>query len=331
MTGKTETLVAGENDAGKRLDRVLRRHFPRLALSGVYRLIRRGRAKVNGRTVGIDYRLSPGDRIVVPAAVVALGRAPAPTDRSAAVAQLEKLTLFRNKDVLALNKPAGALAHGPGSLDELVAAAFAHVDDSLSFRPGPAHRLDRETTGVQLWSLSLAGARELARLFRSRGVMKVYCALVAGRIGEPEEWEDRLERDRESGKTIAAPPDGGADGSLRGLPAFTSVLPVIPGDRYTLLLFLPKTGRTHQLRFQAARRGHPLPGDGKYGGSTALPRFLLHSLGLRADSDALRLPPLVAPFDRFGRETVTALFGPGALEDVYRRCRELLGLPPAGS
>jgi len=62
MTEKTEPLFAGPDDDGKRLDRVLRRYFPRLALSGVYRLIRRGRVKVNLEPVPHDYRLKPGDR-----------------------------------------------------------------------------------------------------------------------------------------------------------------------------------------------------------------------------------------------------------------------------
>ncbi len=318
MKEKTETLTAGENDAGKRLDRVLRRHFPRLALNGVYRLIRRGRVKVNGRRVGIDFRLSPGDRIVVPADVSVFARTVAPADRAAAAALIEKLTLFQNDHVLALNKPAGTVSHGPGSIDEVVAAAFAGTDDSLSFRPGPAHRLDRDTTGVQLWSLSLVGARELARLFHSRRVMKIYCALVAGRLDSSEEWEDRLERDREFGKTLAAAADG------PGLTALTSMRPVFSGDRYSLVLFLPKTGRTHQLRFQSSRHGHPLPGDVKYGGAPDRSRFLLHSLGLAVASETLGLPPLVAPLDDFGRETVASLFGKGAVAEIYRRCREIL-------
>ncbi|MBN2353173.1 MAG: RluA family pseudouridine synthase [Spirochaetales bacterium] len=322
MTGKTEPLFAGPDDGGKRLDRVLRRHFPRLALSGVYRLIRRGRVKVNRAPASPAYRLKPGDRIDVSADVAALARdttmertAPLTGDR-----RLPSLpVLYESEHVLAVNKPYGALVHGPDSLADIVAAEYAGEAPSLSFRPGPAHRLDRNTTGVQLFGLTLFGARALANSFHSHRVMKIYCALVDGEIRAEEEWEDVLERDDARRLTISARPD-----AARGLSATTRVVPLFPGKRFSLVFFLPETGRTHQLRFQSSRRGHPLAGDAKYGGSIDRSRYLLHCQGLAVRSDDLSLPPLFAPLDRFGRKTVEELFGRSAIGTLRRLCRERL-------
>jgi len=322
MTEKTEPLFAGPDDDGKRLDRVLRRYFPRLALSGVYRLIRRGRVKVNLEPVPHDYRLKPGDRIDVAADLAALTREAAvgrAAPRSEGRRRLAALVLFENEHVLALNKPYGALVHGPDSLGELVAAGYGGAADSLSFRPGPAHRLDRNTSGVLLFGLSLFGARALARSFHARRVVKVYCALVEGEIRRAEQWEDLLERDDGRRVTVRARP-----GAAQARAACTRVVPVVPGKRFSLVLFLPATGRTHQLRFQAARRGRPLAGDVKYGGAADRPRYLLHSLGLAVRSEELDLPSFVAPLDRFGRSSIEELFGNAAVAAIYRQCREIL-------
>jgi 23S rRNA pseudouridine955/2504/2580 synthase len=325
MTARNDPLIAGENDRGKRLDRVLRQYCPGLALSAVYRLIRRKRVKVNGKPAGIAYRLVPGDCIDIPLNLRALTRAPAAPSvhsalRATAGPSLPSLILFQSDDVLALNKPYGLLVHGPDSLAGLVEAEFAADETSLSFRPGPAHRLDRNTTGLQLWSLSIAGARDLTKLFHDRQMIKIYCALVAGNLEKHQTWEDRLERDPVGRKTIAARQESGDTRP----PAFTAVVPVFPGRDRSLVFFLPKTGLTHQLRVQAALHGHPLPGDRKYGGSADQPRYLLHCLGLVPAKPTLNLPPLVAPFDRFELATINTTFGPGAVEHVYRRCREML-------
>lgn len=322
MKEKNEPLIAGADDGGKRLDRVLRRHFPGLALSGVYRLIRRGGVRVNRAPASAAYRLKPGDRIDVAADLSGLDRdaqAGPPSGPGSARKLPSELILFQNEHLLAVNKPYGALVHGPDSLGETIAAAYGGTAPSLSFRPGPAHRLDRNTTGVQLWSLSLFGARELAGLFRAHRVNKVYCALVSGEVAREEEWTDRLERDGARRVTVAA-----RAAAARGRDAATRVVPVFGGKRFSLVFFLPSTGRTHQLRFQSARHGHPLPGDRKYGGSGDRPRYLLHSLGLSVPSDDLGLPTLVAPLDQFGRESVASLFGREAIDDLYRRCREIL-------
>jgi 23S rRNA pseudouridine955/2504/2580 synthase len=320
MKKRIKSLTAGKNDEGKRLDRVIRQAFPRLALAGVYRLIRRGQIKVNGGKAVIGYRVREGDAIDIP---VGIDRTrPLSSALPASIPDaLSQLIIFRNDHVMAVNKPYGILAHGQGSLTELIAAASSSlIDPSLSFRPGPVHRLDRNTTGIQLFGLSVTGARILGTLFRHHQVKKIYCALLSGKIDEETEWHDWVTRDRARKKTLAA-----ADGTeAKARQAVTLVLPLFYSSTASVALLLPKTGRTHQLRMQSALHGHPLPGDRKYGGAFGFPRYVLHHVGLVIPPCDVDIPPLVASFDEYTRQTFSDLFGRKAVNHICRRVDNLL-------
>jgi 23S rRNA pseudouridine955/2504/2580 synthase len=214
--------------------------------------------------------------------------------------------LYEDPDLLAVNKEAGVPVHGTeGSLDSLVRAYLGpKLPPSLSFRPGPLHRLDRPTSGIVVFSVSLTGARHFSALLREGKIHKQYLALVEGpRIDKPGRWEEPLLRDRENRRTIV---------SADGKPARTAYSPLAwypggkngnaekPADGYTLLVLEPETGRRHQIRAHAAFHGHPLAGDSTYGGrplpgprgNPPDPPFLLHAWKLRAPA---LLPPLEAP------------------------------------
>jgi 23S rRNA pseudouridine955/2504/2580 synthase len=322
MKKKNKTLTAGSDDEGKRLDRVLRQCLPDLPLSGIFRLVRRGRVKVNNERAKGDLRLKPGDRIEIDAALPEPADKSSPLPTAAGPAVENGLILYRSENVLVLNKPYGALVHGPGSLEDLVRAlCAADRPASLSFRPGPAHRLDRNTTGVQLYSLSVRGARRLAELFHSQQVVKIYCALIGGRLERPCKWSDLLFRDKNKHTTVRAD----ASTADHGLQATTLVRPLCSAAVGTLVLFAPLSGRTHQLRAQGSLHGHPLPGDAKYGGERTLARYLLHNLCLAVPAGALSLPLLTAPFDRFETDIIQSHFGAQALENATDKARHWAG------
>jgi 23S rRNA pseudouridine955/2504/2580 synthase len=150
---------------------------------------------------------------------------------------------------------------GEDSLEALVRRRLAPtLAPSLSFRPGPLHRLDRGTSGIIVFSKTLAGAQAFSALLRRRLLVKRYLALLSGRLGRAETWDDPLARDRKSRVTHRAPADG------QGREALSRVTPLETRGDVTLALIEIRTGRTHQIRAQAALHGHPLSGDRKYGG-----------------------------------------------------------------
>jgi 23S rRNA pseudouridine955/2504/2580 synthase len=266
-------LTAGADDTGRRLDRVLRKALPDLPLSAVHRLLRTRRVLVDGKPAAGTYQVREGAAIRIcgytPGAAFPgppEGKEPSPGGEIPGPD-----ILWEGAGLLALNKPPGLEVHGPGSLETQAAAYLrGRLPPSLSFKPGPLHRLDKPSSGIVLFSTTLEGARYFSRLLRERRVIKRYLALIEGTLSRPALWEDGLIRDRETKKTFPA-----REGEAKE--ARTRVSPLASSPGYSLIVAEIGTGRTHQIRAQAAAHGHPLWGDRKYGGSPRRGRFLLHA------------------------------------------------------
>ena len=288
-------LITGENDRGRRLDRVLRKALPDCPLPLLYRFLRQGRILVNGKPAKAQNRLDCGDTVRIPPLKDAPRAAPA-------VKTLPSPDILRQgMGLLAVNKPSALAVHGPGSLDETVRSFLADkLPPSLSFKSGPLHRLDKPSSGIVVFSTSLEGARLFSSLLRERKVRKTYLAIVEGTVKNGEIWEDELLRDRERKKTFVSNP-GSADGKT-GKTAITKIKPLASKGGYSLLVAEIATGRTHQIRAQAASHGHPLAGDIKYGGGRG--GFFLHAWKLEFLEHSIEAP-LPAAF----KEKTAALFG----------------------
>jgi 23S rRNA pseudouridine1911/1915/1917 synthase len=174
--------------------------------------------------------------------------------------------LFEDNHCLAVAKPAGLLTQGVAEgLPSLEALARAYLREKYHKRGrvylGIPHRLDRPVSGVVLFARQTVSARRLAEQFRLRQVTKFYWAAVEGDV-QPAAgtWEDWLSKVSDEARAIPAIPDtpGAQHARLhyRHLQSF-------PGG--TLLEIELETGRMHQIRVQAAVRGHPVLGDALYG------------------------------------------------------------------
>lgn len=313
-------LVAGPDDAGRRLDKVLRSVLRESSLSEIYAALRKGRILVNGAKARPDLRLAAGDRISLTgfelgSAVSAAHGAQGEAADSAqdGLRSISDILILATIHLVFVNKPRGELSQGPEGIEGRIRAALAGSSAaSLSFRPGPLHRLDRNTTGIMTFPRSAEGARTFTALLRERRLVKRYLALVDGEIEGPSEWVDRLERDQESLRSVV---------SDQGREARAEALPLLRGGGRSLLLVRLHSGLTHQIRAQAASRAHPLSGDVKYGGSPLPGGYILHALSLEFPEPPFPDVPasILAPLPPFASARLEAFFGLEAVAAALER------------
>ncbi len=278
--------TVGEEEGEVRLDRWFRRHFPHITQAAVQKLCRTGQVRVDGRRAEGGTRLVPGQSIRVPPLPEGPAPAPVPVVDERLVRELERMVIWRDEHVIALDKPAGlAVQGGPG--------ITRHLDgmlDGLRFgagRPRLVHRLDRDTSGVMVVARTPMAASKLAAAFRTRHARKTYWAVVNGRPS-PSEGRIDLPLVRIGGgrNGLAAPAERDDEDAASALTDYR-VLDAA-GRKLSWLELQPLTGRTHQLRVHCEALGVPILGDPKYGEGTTVVEGLADQLHLHAR--ALVLP-----------------------------------------
>lgn len=193
--------------------------------------------------------------------------------------------LYEDAHVLAVEKPAGLLTQGrAGGEPTLEDAVRRHLGAGDVYL-GTVHRLDRPVSGVVVWARTPKAARRLSAQFAARTTTKEYWAVVEpsdAAPGPPESgvWDDWLTASADaSGVVRAAAP--GSPGARRAVTRYQTGRARQLPDRTAWLRLWPETGRTHQLRAQAALRGWPVLGDTPYGATRAFPRGVaLHAHAL---------------------------------------------------
>jgi 23S rRNA pseudouridine955/2504/2580 synthase len=250
------------DEAGQRVDKLIRRLLPDVPLSGVYKLIRTKRVRVNGKRTQIEYLLQPGDVIEVRVAAAPPAGAPPKPRPPPKMPHVD--VLFEDDALLAVDKPGGLAVH-PGSgivgatLVDWVRHRLGTDPASKEFKPSPAHRLDRETSGVILVAKKRKAMVRLTEIFTEGLAHKTYLALALGRMPRPRGTIDLPLAEHQ--QTARSREERGVN--LQ--PAVTHYRVIAAGAGVSLLECTIETGRTHQIRRHLAAIGHPVVGDARYG------------------------------------------------------------------
>ncbi|HRK71517.1 MAG TPA: RluA family pseudouridine synthase [Micropepsaceae bacterium] len=277
---RVQTLKVEADDAGSRLDRWFKRHFPGLKHGHLEKLLRTGQVRVDGARAEASTRVEKGQAIRVPPLPENVTEPSAEKSRPSLdikegdEAFIQSLVLYKDDAVMVINKPHGlATQGGPG--------ITRHLDGMLDFlrfgkkqRPRLVHRLDRDTSGVLVLARTVPAAAALAEAFRARETRKVYWALVAG-VPKPHQGTIKLALAK-----VARGPNRTDEHMIavrKGEPHFDEAKHAIThyalmgraASELSWLAMMPVTGRTHQLRAHAAAIGTPIMGDRKYGGDAS--------------------------------------------------------------
>lgn len=280
-------FVVDPDDDGIRLDRWFKRHLPDTSFNVVSRWSRTGQLRVDGKRATPGDRLTAGQAIRVPPADTSTAANARPVRRRRELTEDEMefaLSMVIHKDdaALVINKPAGLATQGgtktENHVDGLLDALFFELDS----RPKLVHRLDKDTSGALLLARTSRSAGHFSKAFSSRTARKVYWALV---VGVPDIADGFIDL------PISKQPGSGGEkmhvDEQNGQSARTRYRIVErAGNTCAWVELQPYTGRTHQLRVHMAAIGHPIVGDGKYGGKDA---FLTGTISRKMHLHARRL------------------------------------------
>jgi 23S rRNA pseudouridine955/2504/2580 synthase len=272
-TGLSGARVAAD-EAGIRLDRWFKRHFPSLGHGPLERLLRTGQIRVDGKRARAGDRLETGQTIRVPPQVRAAKPAPAARDTETKPVDkklLRSLVLYEDPSLFVLNKPSGLASQGGSGITRSVDGMLDGLQGPKRQRPRLVHRLDRDTSGVLVVARTVPAAAALSESLRRRDAHKIYWALTKG-VPKPRSGTIKIALSKQSGfghhgrDERMAP----ADEDTEAKSAVTQYAVIATAaDEYAWVALKPVTGRTHQLRAHMAHLGTPIVGDFKYGGEKA--------------------------------------------------------------
>lgn len=281
-------FTAGSDDDGRRLDRIIKKLLKGENLSGLYKAIRKGLIKVNEGKKSPSDKILKGDKIKIANFLI-------PNQNLQEINSKKNLykpdfdIIFENQDILIINKPYDKTVQGSkNSLNNQIVEyynATRNTNESISFTPGPLHRLDRKTTGLLAFSMSLKGAKWFSENLKNHKITKIYCGIIQGKLQKAEIWNDFIKKDfssKSAFQTVKVAKENQED-FFESKSAITKVIPLkyetIFNTECTIAQFHIFTGRTHQIRSQSAFHGFPLLGDISYGGKkiNAEQDFFLHA------------------------------------------------------
>ncbi len=261
--------------AGQRIDNFLTTQLKGAPRSLIYRLLRTGQVRINGKRAKPDSRLEAGDEVRIPPLRLDEPDAPA-RPPAALLSHLEAAIVFEDARLLALNKPSGLASHGGSGI------RFGAIEALRALRPDQSlelvHRLDRDTSGLLVLAKKRSALTELQALLREdhgAGLTKRYLTLLTGRLPDGTLTVDaplHIGLRQGGERHVQVHPQGKPSTS------HFRVLERRGGHSYCEVRI--ETGRTHQIRVHAAHLGHPVAGDDKYG-KEDVNRRLREQIGLR--------------------------------------------------
>ena len=269
--------IIDEEYESVRVDRFLRKHLKNINLSEIYKMLRKGKIKVNNKKISQDYRLVLGDIVFIflPENFKENQKEDFIELSQERREKLKEMIVFENENLFVINKSLGDVVHKGSGHDISLLEEFRsyYLNNNVNF----VNRIDKLTSGLVIGAKNIKTAREVAKEIQAGNIIKRYYILVNGKV-EKDNFilENYLKKDEE--KVIVSNIE--KEGYKKSITHFKKIKEY---DKYTLLEAELKTGRTHQLRAQLSHIGNNIVGDTKYGKNERGNMMYLFSYYLKID------------------------------------------------
>lgn len=260
-------IEIGPNEAGQRLDKFLRKYLKEVPLSRIFKGIRKGDIKVNGKKQKEKYSLELGD--VLEIRYMNVEDSVKKEKKFARVDTGSLKIIYEDDNVLLLEKWPGILVHSDKKNGEATLTDFAlsHLfnkgdydpSQEVTFTPASCNRLDRNTSGIVIYGKNFEALKNLNEMIRDRKIEKYYTALVKGKLADGT-YTAYISKDQDNNLSSVF------EEQKRGTVEIKmNVKTIQTNGAYSLLELELLTGKSHQLRAHLAFLGNPIIGDPKYG------------------------------------------------------------------
>lgn len=264
-----QKYIVNNKESGQTLEKYVKKVLSQAPLSFIYKLFRKKDIKVNGHWEKEKYIVNEGEEVSIYISDEQLEEFNKKNIYQASD-YIKPWILYEDENVLFINKPRGVLVqkdenYNEKPLDQMVIEYLMFKGDydpqnDLAFKPGPAHRIDRNTSGIVIFGKNHDALAYLFELFQKHELIgKHYICLVTGDVEREGTVEVPLRKNFDTKKVVVAPLSSGAK------PAKTVYHPIERFGDFTLLDITLITGRTHQIRVHMSYIRHHVVGDGKYG------------------------------------------------------------------
>lgn len=270
-------LQIGDNEAGQRLDKFLRKYMKDVPLSAIYKAIRKGDVKVNGKKSKEQYFLEKGDEVYI------FMKHKENEEKEFVQIDANLIITYEDSNMLIVEKRPNLLVHSDSKKNEVtltdMVLSYLHNKGEydpkreITFTPSPCNRLDRNTSGVVIYGKNYEALKQLNEMIRERDIKKYYSALVKGRIKDGI-YEAYIQKDSENNVSKIF------DNPVKNSKKIAMEVKSLQSDGLFSFIDIELiTGRSHQLRAHLAHLGNPIVGDSKYG-DKKLNSFFMNKYGI---------------------------------------------------
>lgn len=317
----SSSLVVSQEDSNQRLDKWLVKSFNNINTSIAQKIIRLGQVRVDGKKVKYNYVLSEGQSVKVPTTYISsisldkkIVKAIDPSRYKKEIKDLLDCVIYKDDNLIILNKPSGVAVQGGSTIAFNVTTAFSFLRFGLENNPFIVHRIDKDTSGILILARNKATAQYMFDVFKEKRITKTYICLVHPFVAKKYNHIGLEGR-------ISAPllkfGNTNAEGIVideNGREAISDYKVLDYKANIGLIEVKPLTGRTHQIRVHMAEYlGNPIVGDFKYGATPIKEKNLkprkmyLHAQKVNFTSIDGKEISIEAPFDKDFQDTLEEL------------------------